>query len=208
MLPGQPCLKIVPYDGKWHRADIQEELVECFCGKTAAQGSFGFFPHFHDLHIATAVVQIVGRIVDHDLPQFIDGVFVRLEAGGDKFPRFLFCPAVVVDTDVQDSVDAEGKGTNQRPVFTDAVRKSVIHGAGVIFHVGRPSFVGTGTAQNGHERRGCAGPVVDRLVEVPRKSFMGQRGVETVGTVGVPVVDVDHILIGIIQRRRQIKGWT
>ena len=173
--------------------------------KFGIEGIFCLLAHFHDLDISAAVLQIVGWGIDHGLPEAVDGCIVNFIVGTDKFGSPLFGPAVIIDPDIHQTVDAEGKRTRESLIFSDSVRESVVQGAGIVFHVGRPAFIRTGTAEKGEQRNGGVGSVVYSLIEMSGKSFMRQSCIQTGCGVFITIINVNDILVRIVQRRSQIE---
>ena len=114
--------------------------------KTASQGGLRLLSHVHVFNISSAVLQIIGGVIDHHLPQLPDRLVIGLEAGADEFPCSGLVPAVVIDPDIQQAMDAEGQGAHMGPVLPGGPGKAVVKGIGDIFHVGGPALVGSGAA--------------------------------------------------------------
>ena len=85
---------------------------------------------------------------------------------------------------------------------------TIIIGPGQIFHVSRPAFRCAGTGQQGGQWMFRMFPEIDCLVEMSGETFMGERGIKFILCAGTAVIDIDHILSGIIERRGEIKCRT
>ena len=114
--------------------------------KTASQGGLRLLSHVHVFNISSAVLQIIGGVIDHHLPQLPDRLVVGLEAGADEFPGSGLVPAVIIDPNIQQAMDAEGQGAHMGPVLSGGPGKAVVKGTGDIFHIGGPALVGSGAA--------------------------------------------------------------
>ena len=51
-------------------------------------------------------------------------------------------------------------------------------------------------------------PEIDCLVEMSGETFVGERGIKFILCAGTAVIDIDHILSGIVERRGEIKRRT
>jgi len=73
----QPRLKMAADNRKGYGTDIQKKTMEFQWRESVSENMFCLLPHFHDLHIPATVVQVIGGIVDHGLPQVVDGGIIQ-----------------------------------------------------------------------------------------------------------------------------------
>ena len=111
-------------------------------GKLFTESDLRFISHIQNLNKPAAVFQVVGRIVDHDLPEFRDGRIIHRKAGRDEFLRSRLIPAFIIDPNIQNAMNTQGVRTKQGIILTDSLRKSVIEQVGAMLHISGPPLIG------------------------------------------------------------------
>ena len=113
------------------------------------------------------------------MKDFPAGIFVCNAETFQKFLNGLQIPAGIVDTDIQNGVQAEGDGAVQAEKFHN-LRVCLQEAAAVfishIFHISGPTFHITAAAEKMPDGGTILLSEMDGLVQMAGKTFVGQGG--------------------------------